>query len=489
MSLVITQFCTTSAQLNLTPEHDNLLCENLCNDLSLTTFSWSSRTSVHTILIFLLSTAWRVYALAIFALFLSVADQPLGRTGTLPLSPTLSAVVALLPFLLVAVFRDLRSRTSANLIRPIRDNLPALLPFASIVFFSLSLSILPESFWQEEGKWVLLIAYGFMITVLALFVPGITALRPIIPSCIITAIVLLLWSLWQDLSVPGTYSAINQRAAGFPGNANFAALVTVMLCAASLDFHRRSSGWRDLLIISLGSLMVIGTMSRSGLLNLTVLTSVYLYYRLLHGGFRLRETMRLSFGIMVAVLVLGAFVPLYTQNLVGLQGSTRLTRFLNNEQVDDGSAETRLFAVTDSIRRINESPLLGHGTGYSRTMPHLPHNLYLQQWVNNGVPGVLSFIALLLFAYRTFRRRDSRNGQAFIIVTAVGSAFSHNILEQRPFLILLGILLGTSALEARKQAREHPSRPAYGRCIPTPPCSVRTIRRARSAVAASHLCG
>jgi O-antigen ligase len=407
---------------------------------------------VHTVLTFLLSAVWRLYALAIFALFFSVADQPLGRDGTLPLSPTLSAVVALLPFLLVAIFRDLRLRTSKNLVGPVQDNVPALLPFASIVFFSLALSILPESFWQEDGKWILLITYGFLITILALFVPGIASLRPMISWYIITALALLLWSLWQDLSVPGTYSAINQRAAGFPGNANFAALVTVMLCAASLDFNRRSSGWRDLLIISLGSLMVLGTMSRSGLLNLAVLVALYLYYRLLHDGFRLRETLRLGFGLASAVLVLGALVPLYTNGLVGLQGSTRLTRFLNNEQVDDGSAETRFFAVTDSIRRINESPLLGHGTGYSRTMPHLPHNLYLQQWVNNGIPGVVSFLALLLFAYRTFRRRNYRNGQAFVIVTTVGAAFSHNILDQRPFLMLLGILLGTSALEARERA-------------------------------------
>ncbi len=443
---------------------------------------------MHTFLTFLLSAAWRLYALAIFALFFSVADQPLGRTGTLPLSPTLSAVVGLLPFVLVAIFRDLRSRSSVHLIRPIRDNLPALLPFASIVFFSLALSVLPESFWQEEGKWILLITYGFIITTLALFVPGITPLRPMIPWYILTALVLLLWSLWQDLSVPGTYAAINQRAAGFPGNANFAALVTVMLCAASLDFNRRSSGWRDLVIISLGSLMVLGTMSRSGLLNLTVLVGVYLYYRLLHDGFRLRETVRLGLGFTATVLVLGALVPLYTNDLVGLQGSTRLTRFLNNEQVDDGSAETRFFAVTDSIRRINESPLLGHGTGYSRTMPHLPHNLYLQQWVNNGVPGVLSFLALLLFAYRTFRRRNFRNGQAFIIVTTVGAAFSHNILDQRPFLMLLGILLGTSALETRERSVVKPPRSVRDYITSSLHSPLGTTESVRGDVAVSRLC-
>ena|GEM_PF-3326296 len=339
------------------------------------------------------------------------------------------------------------------MVHPIRDNAPALLAFASIVFCSLVLSVLPDAFWQEDGKWILLITYGFGITVLALFVPTVPVVKPLIPWCIVAALALLLWSLWQDLAVPGTYASLDQRAAGFPGNANFAALVAVMLCAASLDFDRAGKGWRDLLILSLTALMVIGTMSRSGLVNFSVLLGVYLYFRLLHRGFRVRETLRLGVGLTLAVFLLITLLPLCTGNIAGLQRSTRLEKFLNNERVDDGSAATRLYAVSDSLRRINESAFVGHGTGYSRTMPHLPHNLYLQQWVNNGIPGLLSFIALLIFSYRTFERRNFRNGQAFIIVTAVGAAFSHNILDQRPFLMLLGILLGSSLLAHRE--REH----------------------------------
>jgi O-antigen ligase len=352
---------------------------------------------------------------------------------------------------MAALLSDLRLRSSLHVIHPIRDNAPALLAFASIVFCSLVLSVLPDAFWQEDGKWILLIAYGFGITVLALFVPSVPVIKPLIPWCIIAALGLLLWSLWQDLAVPGTYASLDQRAAGFPGNANFAALVAVMLCAASLDFERAGKGWRDLLILSLTALMVIGTMSRSGLVNFSVLLSVYLYFRLLYRGFRVRETLRLGLGLTLAVFLLVTLLPLCTGNLAGLQRSTRLEKFLNNERVDDGSAATRLYAVSDSLRRINESAFVGHGTGYSRTMPHLPHNLYLQQWVNNGIPGLLSFIALLIVSYRTFERRSFRNGQAFIIVTAVGAAFSHNILDQRPFLMLLGILLGSSSLAHREQ--------------------------------------
>ena len=394
----------------------------------------------------MISLLWRTYALTVFAIFFSVADQPLGHYGVLPISPTLAAIIALLPFPLAATLREPFNNPLRYLIEPIRGNAPALLSFAAIASFSLLLSILPGAVWDEDGKWILLITYGFALTILALFVPGIAVVQRIIPMCIITALALLLWSLQEDLAVPGTYSLETARAAGFPGNANFAALVSVMLCAAGLDMYRRRALWIDLLILALSGVMVVGTMSRSGLINFLFLLGIYLYFRLLHGGFRAREVIRLTLGFSLLVSALITILPIFAGGLAGLQQQTRLERFLNNKRVDDGSAASRFEAVKDSLRRIDRAPLLGSGTGHSRSMPELPHNLYLQQWVNNGVPGLLSFIALLVVSYLTFTRRGCRNGQAFIIVTAVGAAFSHNILDQRPFLMLLGILLEGSRL-------------------------------------------
>jgi O-antigen ligase len=77
-------------------------------------------------------------------------------------------------------------------------------------------------------------------------------------------------------------------------------------------------------------------------------------------------------------------------------------------------------------------------------MSELPHNIYLQQWVNNGLPGLLSYAAFLVLTILTFAHRGSRNGVALIAVATIGGIFSHNILDQHPFLILLGVLLGMS---------------------------------------------
>ena len=78
-------------------------------------------------------------------------------------------------------------------------------------------------------------------------------------------------------------------------------------------------------------------------------------------------------------------------------------------------------------------------------MPELPHNLYLQQWVNNGLLGLVGYLAFLGISAASFLRRRFFPGLMLMLVAAVGSFFSHNVLDQRPFLILYGLLLGLSS--------------------------------------------
>jgi O-antigen ligase len=116
------------------------------------------------------------------------------------------------------------------------------------------------------------------------------------------------------------------------------------------------------------------------------------------------------------------------------------------------------------VQLIEAAPFLGHGTGFARRMSELPHNIYIQQWVNNGLPGVLSYVMFLLSALLTFVRRGSRNGIALIIVATIGGIFSHNLLDQRPFLIMFGILLGYSAKS--QQSVDIVRSPAQHRSVP-----------------------
>jgi len=157
------------------------------------------------------------------------------------------------------------------------------------------------------------------------------------------------------------------------------------------------------------------------------------------------EVILLVFATLAAV----SFLVAFSQISVANQGNSRLSRLLNNQPVDDGSAGTRMDALQEGLALIEAAPLSGHGTGFSRTMSELPHNIYIQQWVNNGAVGLLLYLGFMTSAFCTFLYRGSRNGIALIIIAAIGGIFSHNILDQRPFLILLGLLLGISARDSR----------------------------------------
>lgn len=389
-----------------------------------------------------------LYSLVILSLFLSVADQPLGRLGWLPLNPTAFALLLLAPFVSWAIAADLVTQSNRHFLSPLSRNIAPYGAFFLLVILSLSYSILPGAFWDEGGKWIFLICYGFFLSVLALFIPRGEHFAKRFPYYGLVALLLLGWSISLDISYPGTFAELGQRPAGFPGNANFAALVGVMICAAILDYRPRSGLVRNTVALLVTGTIIVTTMSRSGALNFFVLVSVFAYIRMSESRWNPREVLKVTTttAIMVGIcagLAIGAV-------LTGtISEETRLGRLMNNKQVDDGSAASRLFAVRESLRLINEAPLLGHGTGHARTMRELPHNLYLQQWVNNGVLGLCALLTFLGTTLITFTRRRYRPGQALMLVTIVGGVFSHNILDQRCFLILLGALLGMSSYCAR----------------------------------------
>ncbi len=366
------------------------------------------------------------------------------RSGLLPLPATAAALISVLPFSLVAFLRGTIRGAPLSFMHPTSSNLPVLLAFFFIAVSSLVLASLPGAFWEEGGKWIFLISYGFMLCLLAQYIALNTTIRKALPAYTLCALLLMLYSLWFDMTAPGTFSDPNNRPAGFAGNANYAALVGVMLCAASLRYERGKPLLQDVIFLVTTALLVLGTMSRSGILNYATVLAIFAYYRFAHGGIALRPALRFAAGVattIIAVVLIGARND---ESTAILSKESRITRFLNNEQVDDGSAASRLAAATDSLRLINEAPIFGHGTGHARTMQELPHNLYLQQWVNNGIFGLVSYLLLLLTAFYTFTVRRCRPGQALIAVAVIGSLFSHNILDQRPFLILFGFLLGAS---------------------------------------------
>jgi len=199
----------------------------------------------------------------------------------------------------------------------------------------------------------------------------------------------------------------------------------------------------DGVVLALSGLAVFATLSRSGMVNYMLLVLLYVLqtFVLHEGSMRKGITLLVTGSVVVlAFLFVVPYILSNTEMFARSNAADRIFGFLSGKVVDDGSSGERLKAAHHALRLIQEAPLLGHGTGFTRTMGVPPHNLYLQQWVNNGLAGLLSYLALLLSALVIFARRKMPQGVGLICAVAVGSMFSHNVLEQRYFLILLGAL-------------------------------------------------
>lgn len=397
----------------------------------------------------LLSLPERLYTLAFFLIVLTVADQPMGRLGILPLPPTLFALLAMVPFVLIAGIQDLSTRTLNRTCAPLRINRWPLLAFFVLVVASIVCSTFEGAHWNEDGKWIFLITYGFFLSLCALYLPRSFAFYRALQNAGLLALFLICWSIYLDITTPGTFAAITERAAGFSGNANYSALISVMITASILDYSDKRFRWFNPIALTTCSAIIIATMSRSGALCFVTLLTTFIFFRVRSGRAATREITHL---IIIALCVTGAGIGIFSflaaTDTAGFK-QTRIYRLIYAKRVDDGSTASRLFAAREALRRINESPLLGKGTGYARTLPELPHNLYLQQWVNNGLLGFLGYLFFIGASYATFARRLFRPGQCLMAVVFVGSFFSHNILDQRTFLVLWGALLTLSAYYAR----------------------------------------
>jgi O-antigen ligase len=375
----------------------------------------------------------------------------LGRIKVIP-APTSVCLAMLMVIVGLIVIRDYLYRNQGSVILYMfRENAAVIAPFLLIVFFSLLLSIHPGAYWKEGGKWIYLILYGFVIFFFAMLLPSFPLVRRHYSTFVRISLYIVCISIFIDLFAPGTFSNVVARAAGFPENSNFSALATTMVCTAALGYHERDGRTRDWITIFIASLGVFATLSRSGMLEFFVLLLFYGYFTLFSGGVKLRNILVLVGGATAFVAIMSVTIPILIEHTeMFSKYKTRVTSFTGSEQVDDGSSEHRRRAILESLELISSSPIVGNGTAHTRTMRELPHNIYLMQWVNNGLGGLCSYLALLASAFWVFYKRGYRPGQAFIAVSLLGGLFSHNVLDQRPFLILLGSLLGMSLYASGK---------------------------------------
>lgn len=396
-----------------------------------------------------------VYIAAGFGLLLSVADNSLRKSGVLPVPPTIFAMCFVSSILCFVFLLDLlRKRSDLPTLYLIQSNASIIIPFAILAFLSLGFALNPTAYWGDGRKWIYLVVYDFFIFLGASLLPAIALVRKRIRFFVLIGLITILFSIFYEIQNPGTYSSVPGRAAGFPGNSNWGALVTVMICSMSLSYKDGLSRIGDFILLAASGTGIYFTLSRSGMINFVFLILFYAVIAILASREREKTFLQLVGALAVLLLFFGAVIPFLSENSALTSGSraeNRVLALLEGEISDDGSAADRLEAARETLDMIERSPLFGNGTGFNRRLRQTPHNLYLKLWVDSGIFGVMAWVLLLACSFWVFTVRRYRQGQALIIATLFGGFFSHNILEQRTFLILLGVGAAMSLYESSSE--------------------------------------
>ncbi len=403
------------------------------------------------------------YTCFVLVYFLSSADLYLGAISALPIPPTELFVVAFAPPCAFILLGDLlRRKPLSKILYIAKQNSIAIVTFSIVVSIALLLALLPQANWSSGGKFISFFVFDLIVFLVAMQLPILPFVKKYFSVVVVLGMLLLMYSIGLDLATPGTFSDSNSRAAGFAGNPNLASLTMNMMTASALTYRIDRRRF-DTFVLLIGGFGVFATLSRSGILTFAMIVVCYSYFVFFRGPGRMKRCLSFLAAALSIAAVVAIVVPIVVEN-AELMSAPRAQARLKMLFGDGGgfvrSEESRLRVVFHALELVNEAPLLGLGTAHSRSWESGTHNLYLQQWVNNGLVGLAAYLGMLCAILHMFWRRRYPPGQVFMLVVMIGGVFSHNLFDSRCFLLLLGLLATLSVFVVSDRRDESSSQNA-----------------------------
>ena len=337
-------------------------------------------------------------------------------------------------------------------------------PLALITILALAFNFHPTAYWGEHGDSRLLPFFPLFSFLYGCFGASFVVISGVVRhyrGIFILCIVFLFFSQLLDFLSLDALTQYEGRAAGFASNPNFSAQLLLALTIASVDW-RRASLLNNLIWLVAG-VGVFLTLSRGGLLEYVLALCVYLVVTT-----RAQARTLLSQLVLVAILILTLVfgLPLLTPFLESNEMMTSPTAQKKLEQLnalltgnlESVASDDRAWVAYEWVDRITQSPWLGHGTGFVSTTLG-PHNIYLNQWVENGVLGLALLLVFIFASFWHFKRYKDLRGVMYVATWCVAGFFSHNLLQPQPFLFLWGFLGALAYVERRRPNPPHPSLP------------------------------
>ena len=246
---------------------------------------------------------------------------------------------------------------------------------------------------------------------------------------------------FYELFHPTTFGPIVGRSAGFymkPNQSGTALLLGTVYCIGVLNQR-----FRVLLMLIVGAGVVL-TFSRAAIAG----------YFIVMLALVLTMVISLRKSLLVGVIGSSAlFVPLllwWDELLLQLKGlgvlnqnvMERVDWFTNPKGTTDYSLIERQDVAREAWRMFTEQPILGHGLASTKDWSYAvsSHNQYLNLMVDHGILGAFILPLLVLAVTWGASGEARKTGLTFAAFTLFIGFFSHNLLDERYFLMTFSLM-------------------------------------------------
>jgi O-antigen ligase/polysaccharide polymerase Wzy-like membrane protein len=389
---------------------------------------------------------------------LSGAQAPLYNSGLFPVPyPTF---FLLFSFFFPVLVTSLLKNKFGKLARIYFKTAGITIPFAILTLISLIWALHPGANWEQNGRLIYYNFYHLVLLILAIAIPHAEAIRK--NSRLVFLIILLsaCTAVWVDLYFPEMIPNSNNRASGFDDNSNKASRSIVFLTIASINWKKNDLfNW---LIFIFSGATVFSTLSVGGLSLFFFVCVLYIISMYITDK---KFLLKLAFlGTPLLLIIFIASGPLlnnwvFSQERYKDKGSVsridEITGFFSGD-FSFATEHERLNLARRYFEMIQAAPVVGYGTAFRDSTENDTHNIYLSVWLENGLFGFISLLALFFYSFFHFKKLGDFRGMAFILVVMAAGFHDHNLLNHKTFIGLLGLLGTLAYLENSKIPQRHP---------------------------------
>ncbi|GEM_PF-7099916 len=403
-----------------------------------------------------------VYAIPITVTILSAADRYLEISGLIPLSMYVISLLSLLPIFLYIVFRSALLNRSRELINIYSANRRVIFSFGALALVVLIGAVYPDAYFDRRGEFL----KPFIMFLVLLFSISMGTIPDVVRhhrKILGIGFCCLVGSVIFDIISPGTFSITVGRPGGLSLNPGVSAILLVLLTIGIADWQRLR--FYDLICWFVSFSAVFCTLARSGLLLWMICFTWYILKQ-----WKNREIK--VFHVIGGLFLLGLMLIMTSDVLLMLQETTwfesqnaqrRIDFIANISELDADQlrAEDRVWLLQKYMGYVFESPIIGHGTGFSHGTGHLvSHNLFVHYWAENGLIGLMVVLWFLGATAKHFQvNKDYRSIVVLAAIIVAGIVWHNNLFEHRSIVMLLGLLASVTSVNMKNLEVEHEDSP------------------------------